>query len=97
MLNTCQDSTRFRSSIENGAAHDEWQRAFFRLFFLTPRRNEANDTSLVRYNRGASFLYVLFPLIRYDLRAVSTTRNMSTCDLDYWSLNGHYFPFVTFL
>ena len=26
-----------------------------------------------------------------------TTRNMSTCDHHYWSLNGHSFPFVTFL
>ena len=26
-----------------------------------------------------------------------TTRNMSTCDLDYWSLKGHCFSFATFL
>ena len=29
--------------------------------------------------------------------ATTTTRNMSTCDLDYWSLKGHCFSFVTFL
>ena len=26
-----------------------------------------------------------------------TTRNVSTCDLDYWSLKGHCFSFATFL
>ena len=35
----------------------------------------------------------LHPLVRVD----GTTRNMPTCDHHYWSLNGHCFPFVTFL
>ena len=55
MLNTFQDSTQFKSSFENGAAHDEWQRALFRDFFQTARQNEANDTPLEIYHRGASF------------------------------------------
>ena len=28
--------TWFKSSFENGAADDEWQRAFFRVFFSKP-------------------------------------------------------------
>ena len=36
MLNTFRDSTRFKSSFENSAADDEWQRAFFRVFFSKP-------------------------------------------------------------
>ena len=32
MLNTFRDSTRFKSSFENGAADDEWQQAFFSVF-----------------------------------------------------------------
>ena len=43
MLNTFQDSPRFKSGFKNGAVDDEWQRAYFRDFFETPYRNEANE------------------------------------------------------
>ena len=38
--------------------------------FLTACRNEAKDTPLERYRRGAYFSYLLFSLFRYGLRAV---------------------------
>ena len=75
MLNTFRDSTRFKSSFENSAPDDEWQRPFFRVFFETARRNEANDTPLERYHLGSSFSYLSLSLIRYGLRAVSNLLN----------------------
>ena len=78
MLNTFRDSSRFKSSFKNGAADDEWQRAYFHDFFKTAHRNKANDMPLERYRRGASFSYLSFSLIRYGLRAVSNLLNRGT-------------------
>jgi hypothetical protein len=70
-----RDSSWFKSSFENCAAHNEWQRAFFRVFLETACRNEANNMPLERYRRGTTFSYVLFSLIRYGLRAVLNLLN----------------------
>ena len=91
MLNTFRDSTRFKSSFENGAADDEWQQVFFRVFVQTACRNEANDTLLDRYLRGASFSYINLSLIRYGLRAVSNLLNRGTLFFKFFEIFGTIF------
>ena len=95
MLNTFRNSTRFKSSFENGAAHDEWQRALFRDFFQTARQNEANDTPLDRYRRGASFSYINLSLIHYGLRAVPNLLNHGTLFFKFFEIFGTVFAAVS--
>ena len=71
----------------------------FHVFLYTACRNEANDTSLDRYRRGASFSYINLSLIHYGLRAVSNLLNRGTLFFNFFKIFGTVFapvfkPFV---
>ena len=66
----------------------------FSRFFKTACRNEANDTPLDRYRRGASFSYINVSLIRYGLRAVSNLLNRGTLFFKFFEIFGTIFALV---